>query len=67
MSLIMQRVKALLGQAMALQMDAEIWWLGLEEHHKTHVGRTFLELIDTAKPRYIPRRLWNYWHRGGNG
>lgn len=64
MNTIMQRARTLLGKAMALRRDAEIWWLTLEDHYRTYVSEVFVRLIDEMKPRYIPRRLWNYWHRG---
>lgn len=62
--MIQQKVKAVLGKAMALQTDAEIWWVALEEHYQNICARAFARTIDEAKPRWIPRRLWNYLHKG---
>lgn len=59
----LQRLKALISEAMALQTDANIWWLALEKHHRTKVYSVFFQMIDDAKPSWMPRRLWNWLHR----
>lgn len=59
----LQRIQALIGKAMAEHTDAQIWWLSLDEHYKVYIGGMFLCMIDNTKPRWIPRRLWNYLHR----
>lgn len=63
MNLISQRIRAVVGKAIAQGLGAEIWWMGLEPNQKEFVFRLILRKIDDAKPEWLPRRLWNYLHK----
>jgi hypothetical protein len=60
----MDKLREAFGKAIALNIDAELWWLSLEEHYKTYVCNEFKTLIINARPRWMPRKLWEYLHKG---
>ena len=53
----------LIGKAMALRVDAEMWWLAVEEHHRKYIYEMYLREIERMRPWWIPERVWTFLHK----
>ncbi|KKL78562.1 hypothetical protein LCGC14_2023650 [marine sediment metagenome] len=64
----MINIEDILGAAMAKKVDADMWWMTLEEHWKTFIRTEVVWVVMKAmKPYWMPDRLWQWLHniKGG--
>ena len=60
----MDDIKKLMGKAMTLNIDFQLWYLALEEHHKRGIEGIVKDMVWAMKPRWIPRWFWHRCIRG---
>jgi len=58
---MMDDIRRLLGRAIALKVDFELWYLALEEHYKRGIEGIVEDMVWSMKPKWIPRWLWQRW------
>ena len=57
------KIERAMSEAIALKVDAEIWWLGLEKHYQVYIKEMFQQMIDEMRPKWIPRFVWRRYVR----
>ena len=48
-----------MGEAMALRVDAEIWWFALKEHYRKYADEVYWQkYVENTKPWWLPMEMW---------
>ena len=54
----LERLKRILGDAMAKHTDFRIWFMRLEEHHKRGIEGVVKDMVWAMRPKWLPKWLW---------
>ena len=62
-AIMYQQVGSMIVEAIAKKVDADMWWLTLEEHWRTFIKKEVVSIIiEEMKPRWMPSSLWQWLH-----